>query len=65
MHQQYGVNVVPFHPSDWGSSPDSRNAGFELIGMNFDGFWNPTLPLKSNISFHGWFRRERSTRDWD
>ncbi|GAU20560.1 hypothetical protein TSUD_33070 [Trifolium subterraneum] len=32
MHQQYGVNVVPFHPSDWGSSPDSRNAGFELIG---------------------------------
>lgn len=38
MPQQYGVNVVPFHPSDWGNRPDSRNAGFELIGMNFGGF---------------------------
>ncbi|KAI5398200.1 AT-hook motif nuclear-localized protein 14 [Lathyrus oleraceus] len=32
MSQQYGVNVVPFHPLDWGSRPDSRNTGFELIG---------------------------------
>lgn len=37
MPQQYGVNVVPFHPSDWGSRPDSRSAGFELIGRTGHG----------------------------
>lgn len=58
MSQQYGVNVVPFHPLDWGSRPDSRNTGFELIGMNFSGF----LTLKPNISFFMVGSKDRSTK---
>jgi hypothetical protein len=31
--------------------------------MNFDGFWNPALPLKSNVSFSVWFKRERDQQE--
>lgn len=47
-HQAIGGNHFMFqqsHPVDWGS-PDSRNVGFELSGMNFGGFGNP---LKKKI----------------
>ncbi|KAK7344130.1 hypothetical protein VNO77_13435 [Canavalia gladiata] len=44
MFQQCGLHTTSSHPSDWGGHPDSRNPGFELTGINFSGFGNPSNP---------------------
>lgn len=33
MIQQLGLHVPPSRSTDWGSHPESRNAGYELSGM--------------------------------
>lgn len=65
MLQQCGLNTTASHPSDWGSCPDSRNASFELIGMNFDGFANASpLPPYQNFVFMVMFSVCRKNRSW-
>lgn len=56
MMQQGGMHMTPSRSSDWGGHPDSRNAGFELTGMNFSCFENlPTLPFLFVMGFQkGW-----------
>lgn len=46
MMQQCGLHVTPSGPTDWGSHLDSRNAGYDLTGLNSSAYEPPTLFLQ-------------------
>lgn len=55
MMQQCGLHVTPSRSTDWGGHLDSRNAGYELTGLNASAY-----EMKTQPSF---FVLERETGD--